>query len=319
MNEHLATFTDKLLRRLRLRHIELLRTLGDVPTVRLAAEQMNLSQPAISKMLQEVEAVCGSRLFERGRRGIEPNAAGQLLIRHARILVNQLDYAGQQLQSLDGGAATLLHVGSPSTFPLLSRAIVRLRQQVPQVLVRLSEQPPRHLIARLMDGELDCVVAPLPPETLGSEDALQLRLEKIMSDRLCVVASPKHPLAKAKKLHWRDLAKESWVLSPPDALTRQRFMGACLEHGITPPSPVIECISFAPIQWLLRSDASLLALMRHYQVADDAALGLISVLPVSPGVQLPDVSLITRRDGAGYPDAVAGLLAALRYSVRNVV
>ena len=203
--------------------------------------------------------------------------------------------------------------------PLLSRAIVRLRQQVPQVLVRLSEQPPRHLIARLMDGELDCVVAPLPPETLGSEDALQLRLEKIMSDRLCVVASPKHPLAKAKKLHWRDLAKESWVLSPPDALTRQRFMGACLEHGITPPNPVIECISFAPIQWLLRSDASLLALMRHYQVADDAALGLISVLPVSPGVQLPDVSLITRRDGAGYPDAVAGLLAELRYSVRNVV
>lgn len=309
--------TGQVLRRLRLRHFELLQCLGEVATVGLAAERLNLSQPAVSKMIQEIEEVCGTRLFVRGRRGIEPNAQGRLLIRHADFLVRQLNSAGQQLDAMKLGASALLHVGASSTIPLLSRAIVHLRRQMPGLLVRIVNEPPRRLIDKIMRGELDCALAPLPPESLASQEAGGLRLEPVTPDRLCVVASSRHPLAQSRALHWADLVGAPWVLSPQEALTRQRFVEVYLKQGIEPPRPVIECVSFASIRWLLREDASLLALMRHHQASEEAAMGLISVLPVKPVVSLPAVSFITRRDEASDRASLDALLLALRRSLKT--
>ncbi len=65
-----------MVRRLRLRHFELLVELAGSPTMRGAAQHLNLSQPAISKMLVEIEEAFGARLFDRSRQGVRPNAFG---------------------------------------------------------------------------------------------------------------------------------------------------------------------------------------------------------------------------------------------------
>lgn len=67
---------DYLIRRLRLRHLQLLVALADVGTMRGAATRLNLSQPALSKMLGEIEAGFGARLFERSPQGLTANALG---------------------------------------------------------------------------------------------------------------------------------------------------------------------------------------------------------------------------------------------------
>jgi len=67
---------DFLVRRLRLRHLELLVALGEAGTMRAAADRLHLSQPAISKMLLETEDALGARLFERSRQGVHPTPAG---------------------------------------------------------------------------------------------------------------------------------------------------------------------------------------------------------------------------------------------------
>jgi len=313
----MTNFTNQALRRLRLRHIELLHALSEVATVSAAATRLNLSQPAVSKMLQEIEAVSEARLFHRGRRGIEPTDMGRLWIRHATLMVRQVDAAGQQLQAMRLGASVLLNVGLSSTMPLLSQAVVKLRAQMPSLLLRVWDEPPRQLIARLMAGEIDCALAPLPPDILASPEVDSLRLQPVMDDWMCVVASPRHRLARRAQLGWNDLVSEQWVLSPPEGLTRQRFVAACLEHGLAPPRPAIECVSFKSVRWLLRSDPTLVALTRAHQVMDDVRDRLVKVLPVSPRVPLPAVSLITRCRTAADPDALSALWAALQEAARR--
>jgi DNA-binding transcriptional LysR family regulator len=70
------TKTDRLIRTLRLRHLELLVALSEARTMRGAAARLHLSQPAISKMLGEIEDCFGARLFERSHQGIHANALG---------------------------------------------------------------------------------------------------------------------------------------------------------------------------------------------------------------------------------------------------
>ncbi|HYG41453.1 MAG TPA: LysR substrate-binding domain-containing protein [Bordetella sp.] len=314
MIPELTPFTAKALRRLRLRHLELLHHLGSVSTVRRAAELLSLSQPATTKMIQEIEDVCGTPLFLRGRRGIEPNAQGALLIRYASHVVHQIGNAGQQMQALEKGGSVLLKIGASSTMPLLARATARLRVQMPHLIMQVTDEPPRHFMARLMNGELDCALAPLPPETLASPDADKLQLTHICDDHLCVVASPTHRFAKKKGLAWGDLIAEPWVMSPPAALTRRTFIDICLQEQVTPPPPAIECVSFGSVRWLLHFDRSLLALMRYHQARAEAEAGLIAILPVKPVVQLPPISLITRRDTSAEPGIIDALLAALRHT-----
>ncbi len=307
-------FTKLALRRLRMRHIELLDCLGQVATVRQASEMLSLSQPATTKLLQEIEEACGTRLFSRGRRGIEANPQGLMLIRHAQGIVQRLDHAGQQLQALATGSRAVLNVGASSTLPLLSRSLARLNERMPDVMIRIIDDRPRFLGERLLQGELDCILAPLPPELLASPDIAQLHLEPITTDSLCVVASEKHPLAKRRKLGWPELMQERWVLFPPDALTRQRFIEICLQHGLTPPSPAVECISFTSVRWLLHFNPTLLAVLRHHQAIEEVATGKMVILPVKPNATMPDVSFITRKDCDADPGAMAALVYALRSS-----
>ena len=310
-------FAHQALRRLRLRHIELLHALDEVATASAAAARLNLSQPAISKMLQEIESVSRTQLFHRGRRGIEPTDAGRLLIRHATLAVHQFDVAGQQLQAMRLGASALLNIGASSTLPLLSQAIAALRRQQPSLLIRVFVEPPRQLISKLMVGDIDCALAPLPPDALSSPEAERMQLRPVMRDRMCVVTSPRHRLARRKKLQWSELMSEQWVLSPPEGLTRQQLVATCLRQHLAPPRPVIECVSFASVRWLLHNDPQLVALTRMHQVIDDVSIGLIALLPVTPMVDLPDVSLITRRGPSADPEALTALLAALRAASRQ--
>src|ERR1700756_739979 len=85
-------------RRLRMRHIELLDLLACESTIRAAASRMNLSQPAVSKMLMETEEIFGMPLFVRSRTGIRANAYGAALVRHATAILGQLSASMEEVE-----------------------------------------------------------------------------------------------------------------------------------------------------------------------------------------------------------------------------
>lgn len=303
---------DRLLRTLRLRHLELLVVLHDTPTMRGAAAQLHLSQPAISKMLGEVERCFGARLFERSHQGIAANALGAAAAFRARAVLNELAHATADVDAMQRGVNAVLRVGAPSVTATIPAAIVALRARMPGTTVQLREGRVHELIHLLLERKLDCVFGAITPELMASDLMPLLEPAVLLEDELCVLAStstvPGHP----KKLKWRDLQGAQWVVPPKETLVRQAFEAAFLDSGGTPPVPVVEALSSITIGTLLRTDPSLLCAVRLEHAMDEIARGGVVRLNVLPRVVLPSFGLFFRRDAIERPAVLTEFCNAIR-------
>lgn len=100
-----------LLGRLRLRQVLLVVAISDLTSLRKAADQVGISQPAATKMLVELEAALGVPLFERGRRGMAPTVYGSAVIRHAYLVISDVGAMRDELSGLALGTAGRLAIG----------------------------------------------------------------------------------------------------------------------------------------------------------------------------------------------------------------
>ena len=98
--------------RLRIRHLVLIDSLAETGNMRLTAAAMNLSQPAISKLLQDAEDALGEKLFERSRRGVTATSAGDVMIFRARQMLGDLASARDDIRMVAQGRSGRLRVGS---------------------------------------------------------------------------------------------------------------------------------------------------------------------------------------------------------------
>jgi DNA-binding transcriptional LysR family regulator len=301
--------SDALFRRLRVRHIQLIAILGQTGSVRAAAHLLHLSQPAVSKMLQETEEAFGERLFDRSRRGVSPRPAGLLAIRRAQVVLNELRSAAIELQTArDDG---LLRLGTLPVIGLVPVAVVALLAEFPKARVKLTEAGVQTLIDGLLDGSLDCVCAALPASSLERVD--ELRVEIITEDQLCAVISPRHRLASRSSAQWSEVQALRWVSTPRTTLTRQVFDSAFIHRGMIPPTPVVETQSPLTLNTLIANDPSLIGLAR----IDAGRLAVrtegLRVLGLEPTVPLPPLCILTRQDAsppAPILDAFRGHLRA---------
>lgn len=293
------------IRKLRMRHFELLSALESEQTVRAAARQMSLTPPAASKMLHEIEVCFGTRLFERSRSGVVATAAGRRLIARAVAFVNELAAAGEDVDNIVLGASATIRVGTFSVIPRVPIAIVRVREKIPNVIVHLREGTGVMLLDALAKGELDCVIGALPPELLRATDIETLQVYPIEADRLCVMAAPSHRLARARRLTWDALVDTQWVLPPKDSLRRRALIDAHLLAGLQPPVPVVEMLSPVLLAELLLRDTSLLGVMHLEQARAEQISGRLRIVGLQPEIPLPPLAFITRRTAAGETAALS--------------
>ena len=303
-----------LLRRMRLRHLELLTVLHELPRVRAAARRLNLSQPAVSKMLREIEQVFGAPLFERSRTGVTPNALGQAAMRRATVICNEVRVAEEEAGTLRSGASALLRIGTFSITSIAPAAIARLRAVQPGVAVRIREGAVSVLLEQLMAGELDCVFGALAPDALGADAIGELVSEVIRDDRVSVVASSAHRLARARRLQWKDLIGETWVLQPQNSLVRRAFMAAYFDQGLSPPPAAVETLSPITMAALIGLDPGLIGAMRSENVPLQQSRGQLVVLPVAPVAPLPPLALFSRRTRADRSPILERFVQALHRS-----
>jgi DNA-binding transcriptional LysR family regulator len=305
---------DYLVRRLRVRHLELLVALADAGTLRAAAIRLHLSQPALSKMLGEIETGFGARLFERSPQGVRANALGDAVVYRARVMLGELSRGKDEVDALRTGATGVLRVGTLSVTSAVPKAVVHLRRGLPAARVQILEGRVRELIQRLLDGELDCVFGAITPELLTSDLLPQLRPEVLLEDELCVLCGADHPLARRRRLHWADLRTAAWVAPPKDTLVRQAFMTAFLNGGLEPPEPAIEVLSSVSVGSLLRMDPALLGAVRLEHAQDELSRTGLRRLTVTPAVPLPSLGLYTRRA----TESPAPLVQAFAGAIRRV-
>src|SRR5256885_10700797 len=124
-------------RKFRLRHVELIAALSESRSILKASRRLNLTQPTLSKALQDVEATLGLSLFERTNRGLEPTPYGEIFARHAKIVLAQLRHAAEELESLRAGYSGKVTVGTllAASASILPDAIARLKSERPGVTI----------------------------------------------------------------------------------------------------------------------------------------------------------------------------------------
>ena len=181
--------------RLKNRHIPLLVALGDTGNLNRAAEGLGISQPAISKLLKELEDGLGVALFERHARGVVPTLYGETMIRHARRLQNTLDNVYSEVDALRQGQQGHVRIGTILTpcAELLPAGVGRAKQRFPSLELSIRTGSSRDLMAILDDGELDFLVA----RFFAGSQQHDLRFEPLAKEplRICARAGLIQPAA----------------------------------------------------------------------------------------------------------------------------
>lgn len=287
------TQIDRVLRsNIKLRHLQLVVALDQFRHLGRTAEFLSVSQPAVSKMLAEVESMLGLALFDRSTRGTEPTSSGEAIVRFARSVLAEYERTRDEISAVASGAAGRTRVGSMvAAMPvLLAGAVKLLKQRSTLATVLVEEGDLTRLLPRLRMGELDLFVGRLEPGYAAPD----LVTEALFDEPMVVVVKRGHALARKKNPGWSDLAGIPCVLPPPWASLRVKIEQTFFRHGLNPPTDIIETSSFLALSTFAqqRDAAGFLArsVGLHFQRE-----GLLDVLPIEVPIELPPVGLITVR------------------------
>ena len=299
--------------RLRMRQVLLLVALDEHRNMHRAAASLRMTQPAATRLLAGLERMLGLRLFERGPRGLAPNAYGESLIRHARAMLSTLDHAREEMNALADGAAGRISLGAllVATPVLVPTALARFKERHPRHTVLVREGSATTLLPALRSGELDLVVGRVTSDVPGEG----LQFEAFYNEPLQVVVRPGHPLARRRRLRLGDLAGEAWIVPPPEAPYRRRLDTAFREAGVAPPLRLIETASIT-VNKMLVQKSDMLGVMPRDVAREYAALGLVRVLPLRLPAPSGPVGLVTAV-GRPLPPAAGDLIQALREAARR--
>ena len=149
--------------RLKTRQLMLLTAICDEGNIHRAAEVLNMSQPAASKLLKDLEDMLGVSLFERQPRGMRPNWYGETMIRHARIALSSLREAGQEVDALKSGLSGHVSLGAITgpALSLIPQAIMIVARENPKLRVELHVESSNVLIESLAQGKIDIMIGRL--------------------------------------------------------------------------------------------------------------------------------------------------------------
>ena len=288
--------------RVKLKQLRLVVALGDCPTIRHAAEGLNMSQPAATKLLKDLEADLGLDLFDRTNRGVVPTEYGGALIRHGKLVLAQLAHAAQELDDLHEGTGGRISVGTllAASAHLLPTAIARLRQNRPHVSIEVIEGTNDRLMPALQAGDLDLVVGRLPEFRFRDE----LTQEPLYEERICAVVRAGHPLTARPSLTIADLAGAEWILPPPETTLRRQVERAFHDVHLDAPRPAVQSMSLLTNRTLLLM-TDMIAVWPHHVIAEDVRRDTLAILPVALPPAAGPVGISRRRNGILSPAAQA--------------
>jgi DNA-binding transcriptional LysR family regulator len=299
--------------RLKTRQLLLLIALDDYRNIHRAADELHMTQPAASKQLKDLEETLEVRLFERLPRGMEPTIYGEAMIRHARMALNSLALAHDDLVTLKSGLTGQVEVGvimSPA-MGLLPRAIARVKEQAPLLRIGVQMEPSNVLMNKLARGTLDFVIG-----RIQEGDSSGLAYEELTEEPACAVVRPGHPLLENEQLTLKDIAPLSWILPPHGSVLRHRFDMMFRRAGLTPPVNSVDTTALLVITALLQQTDALhvmpVEVAQYY-----ASLNVMRILPIELPCKMDAFGIIRQADRLLSPGADL-LLQTVRGAAREI-
>lgn len=208
-----------------------------------AAAALQLSQPAVSKIVRRVELGVGAPLFQRGSHGVALTHSGQLFLEPARQLVRRHEETLRAASDIQAQHVGLLRLGftQATSESRVTKAVADLIRRRPGLRVRLTVGKSDDLERAVLEGQLDLAVVPSYP-------GYHSRCARIVigEDELTVAARPRHPLfqtALEEPLHLQHLQhlqRYSWALPGPGSAARKVVDEKFADQGFGTPTVVLE-------------------------------------------------------------------------------
>lgn len=278
--------------RLRLRQLRLMLALQEFGSLRRAADNIGMTQPAATKMLHEAEDLLGVELFERLPRGMRPTPFGETVIYYAQMVFAEVSGMREELVSLESGNLGRVTIGAIPALAsgLLTRTIATLKKSHPRLSMSIQVDTSDVLVQALLQDQLDIVLGRIPAGARAEE----LLFDSLGEEALCVIAGAQNPLAQSTRLSWAELQNETWVLqqhpSPMRSIINQVFHNARVDI----PSSIVETTSIMTLLSLVQQ-TDMIGVTPVSVVEDYPGRDLLAVLPISFEARLPPFGLITRR------------------------
>lgn len=192
-----------------------------------AAEELHLTQPAVSMQIRQLEQQAGLPLTEQLGKRIHLTEAGEEVFRYARAIlqeVEELDAVLDGLKGLAGGHLRIAAISSANYFA--PRLLGTFHQRHPDVAVSINVTNQSRVVQQVIDNEVDMAIMGQPP------DDTNLDAIAFMDNPLIIVAPPSHRLASRKRITLRDLEKEVFLTREPGSGTRGAMFRFFREHEL---------------------------------------------------------------------------------------
>lgn len=275
------------------RHLFLLDSLSRTKNMHLTAQQMNLSQPAVSKMLKEIESLLGFDVFERKPRSMTPTNLGEHVIKYAHMTLNDANGFVDQINSLHNGGHGYLKVGGifAATSVVLPEAIMEIKQRYPLLNVEVVEQTSGNLMKMLEEKTLDLAIGRFSEQ----EQRKSFDLAPLAPENFCLVVNSNHPLSGDGAVSLDKLFEWPWLLYPKGTPIRNGMEESFAKAGVALPQNVVVTISVQTFLELLQR-GPIIGMLPTVMVKPHIESGVLSILNTPLDLVPQYYGILTRKD-----------------------
>jgi DNA-binding transcriptional LysR family regulator len=224
-------------RRIRLRDVHVFLTVVHCGSMAKAAQQLSVTQPAISKSVADLESALGVRLLDRGPQGVAPTDYGKAFERRGFAVFDELRQGVSEIECMADPRVGEVRLGCPDTLAatLLPPVLERLSAQHPGIRLHIEQtNPVLPDIRQLLDRNVDLMFGRLGPP-FGEE----VHSEILYRDPMVVVAPVQSKWARRRKVALADLLDERWILYPPNRTPGIFIEQAFREQGLRFPQATV--------------------------------------------------------------------------------
>jgi DNA-binding transcriptional LysR family regulator len=291
--------------------LTLLRSLlavAEAGTITGAAQRLNLTQPALSRRIHQLEEHLGATLLTRGRKGVILTPIGELVLPEARILAERYDHLRAEVAAharLEGGTVRIGGGATAVSF-VLPGAIAAYQLDHPSVRFEVKESGSREITENVIDGRLELGLVTLPVTLRGVEQ------RPLVEDQIVLICARDHPLAKARNIDITRLAGLGLVGFEAGSAIRQLVDNALRDAGVE-MNVVMELRSIPAIVRMVMTTGNL-AFVSQMGVASESGVRALQVQGLSIRREL---AVITRA-GAELSPAAASFATQLNTHGRKL-
>ncbi len=274
------------------RHLQAVSAIADHLTETASALQLGISQPAVTQALRDLEDLVGASLFVRTSQGMMPTRQGDIVIRGAKLALNEIAAVGADLAAHLGLVRGRLMVGALplSGTQIAPQLLSRVAKAHPGLRLCVVEAQYDRLLQSLRCGDLDVIVGALMPLRMPD-----VSYHHLFDDEMVVVVRRGHPLTRRRTLSLSDLDGAGWVAPFRRVRVPNTVEKVMMQAGLRLPEDAIEASSVAMVRGLLMESDRISALSRR-QIYYEEREGLLSVLPLKLGGASLPIGYMMRTD-----------------------